>query len=657
MFQQHNLNQYNAFRAIPNVPDFSLDQKSIKYTPEYEPLRQALLKGVKSMPANRRSYVRKSAPKPCFDRLAFPTPKGYTTFLDPHYYHFMVDLYQQFKAIGLDEPRLLVNHALLYTQIPEFFPNPDFQTSLPDVERYAPFFHAFWRFVRSRANIDEIKILAHKTTSPGFPMETVDKQPVKRADVIYGFRDSDPLPLKHMRSDYSAIKKGFMKLLPMIFERQRALVTEGIHPGNICELSADLILTNNLNGYRFNSIDRPVNVESYSEGKVLYGKNRSFVSLRADDVVFGTFDVKAYAQWLFSKGYNPSGFAPQRLRPINASTFVTNIPLQLDARLFLQQIEIGPSGFLSDNEDIRVGYQQFLERTGGMRRLFVTGDRSNSEMFITSNWDSLSKLIPDEHRQLMNVQLTHVKWGPSGPYIVRGCLSGIGWTTGLNVIVGLYEMAHTLAALLSNKIEDVAPLLLDCFALHKPFFEIDGFIVSPFLPTDDMPFVIAGDISRLNVDAMLKHAEERKMSIDTSYDGFVTFGMQVSNDGVCVASISFLSKLFYLENPGYFAKDCFSISQRLRLMHNRELVDRLLVKHFGFSSDFYDLQGGQFLRDLSRYGISVDEAFNTYSPKDRLLLGVFASTDPIFGGQDVTDDTCKRILRSYLAEAPIVKEI
>lgn len=549
--------------------------------------------------------------------------------------NFITEFYNELYNNGIHEPRLLVNHALLAPLTPDFCPQEQYiiaDKEFSDVEEFAISFKELWKHNRATTKAEDIQVLTKKVSAPGFPFELASGEPYIRKDVTYGDVRSYTDPTSHLRVDYSEIKRGYLPSLPTLFQNMRELAQTGISESNIVDTSMNLTISNNVNGFRFNSIDKP-NIDGLYKGEMLYGKDRSYMEWHENEFESGMLDVKKFAE--MTTHLFPQRFSPQRLRPINASCWITGVPHQIDAQLFLKPIENSKNGFLSDSITVKDAYKNFLDSVNSDELVFMTGDRINAELSITTNFDKILPIIPSSHRELFKVFNTHVKWTPVGPKIMEGLFSGTGWTTGINVIVGMYEACHMISVLTKKKMIDVSTAYVHSIVAGKDFARIGEYKFKLFLPTDDVPCVVAGPITDKDMKRVEDDAKNRLMEVELNRSGFVTFGMHVNKIGTLPASISQYSKIFYAEQPGYFNKDVYSMSQRFQLVEQTDLIDFLLKKHFDIGTAWYDTQAPLFLQDLESLGLNLEDVLNEFAPKDQLIISKYAGDDPLFSSQRV----------------------
>lgn len=629
------LDAENKFKRLDlDVEKFKIEPNFIKYQEEFEPMRLRL-KAFWSVNSgtHRMRKTKRSQPYPAINRLAFPIEGGYTTFQDPRYYRFITNLYNRLSERGIVENRLLVNHANLFPLSPNFVPYHDHEIPpkcFDDIKDFARSFAILYEYCQDKITLDQIKINVKKTTTMGWPFETADGQVVSTAP-RYGTDKMWNSQKQALRIDWSLVKKTWLPKLNGMLNGMINLSDTGINDSNIVHAAMNLLITNNVDGFRLNSIDNPKH-EGVYKGQVIWGKNRPYIEYGENGFEAGMIDVEKYAK--ATANLYPMPFAPQRTRTINVSSNPTGIIHQIDAQIFLKPIENSRNGFLSDAPLIHESYENFLLATSGMDLTFVSGDRINAELCITTNWEFFLQIIPPSKKKMMDVFTTHVKWTNKGPVIIKGLLSGIGHTTALNVMVGMYEACHTIGELTGFTTAEVSEAYIGSIINERDFFCLgEDFKIKVFLPTDDIPIVIAHrrplkDISKSKID-------ERRMEVETSKEQLITFGMLVNSKGLSPSRIAQYSKLFYTEQPGYYAKDCFSVHSRFSLVDNMDLIDAGLRETYNIASSFFSSRGTEFLRDLFSMGISLDEVFSEFSPKDQIIKSQFVSLDPIFESQRV----------------------
>lgn len=644
-FKTKSGNASNRFKALPLSPallsSVKKAPKSHEYDPEYSEIDKELALSVARLDPKVKEKLKDSRQVPMSNRLGIPTPDGYTTYQQLNFFEFLKEFYNELLNYGIFEPKLLVTHANTYPLYPDFYPQSNFSIPkglLLDLTSCKPSFERLWKFCRINTSIDDITIRAKKISSPGAPFQTYDGQNFTRKDVLYGVEADFLDPDSHLRLDYSKIKLDWIKFrLDEVFDNMMKMVGVLPSPSNVEFMMNNFVISLNRTGFRFNTIDAPIinDGESYN-GKLLYGKERTYLLWDKDSFETGIFDTKEYAT---KTSFNyPMRFSPQRIRPINATSYITGVIHQIDAQLFIKRLENSKFGFLSEEPKIISSYKSFLTACNSADNFFITGDRINAELTITSNFDSFKQLIPSSHLDRFELFMTHIKFTWFGPRLIKGLLSGIGWTTAFNVIVGLYEAMHTISVLTDIPIHEVYDAYVSSFINDEDFVILLPFRFKLFLPTDDIPLVLNGPVKQSNIDKLIKQSKERLMEFDINKSGFVTFGQQVDSSGIMPAPIAQYSKLSYIERPGYLNKDIFSIAARFELIEPeiKDLLDFLLKKWLGSSVSFYQTNATMFLTDLQRLGLNLGDVFNEFSPKDAIIIRKFAGITP-FESTEVVD--------------------
>lgn len=651
------LNASNLFKAI-SVPSMFKYSETAPYPEKFERVRNAFLLDTEHNPQRldvvRRHRVR---PRPSVNRLAFPVSNKYTTYKQLKTAYFFIELYKVCKSNGFFEPKLLLNHAVFTPWWPSIYYNKSYKFKANVDKSYAQLFHSFIRSLVSRSSLDNIKLYAHKTTTPGPPFKFANGRFYEKEDFVFGYEsDIKNNVANAMRKDYTKIKQSYFEYFSDIHHKQKELSVKGIENLSISEiLSAyhDSSLPTGVKGYRGNSMDTPVNIDVNTPVNIytrVYTKDRFFTLFTKDGVMSGLVDNKSVCDFFYS--YFGYFFAATRNREIFNQNYASQFSASVEARMILSGIEDTVNGFASNSDVMLLGYSKFLNECfsrGSGKFLFLNGDRTNAETTITTNYDEFKELIPPEVRDLYSFQNLAIMLDDI-PYVFEGLPSGMARTTLLNWMVGTYEAIYSLAQILNIKIVELAKAYFESILSDQPFFVIQDFVIKIFMCTDDIPIII---FTKEDLDDRLqrfvKNSESRMMSWQYSYEKMSTFGMTFTPQELKPNEVSIISKLFYSEHPGFFVKDCFSIYCKLQLIPAtlRRDILRLLEKMYATDQSFYDHAARAFLGWLKEFNIPISEAVDVYSPAGKLIYGKFTSKDDILESSRVPFQYIESIFDDY----------
>ena len=638
--QGESLNAKNLFARInfdeDQIKQMTYDREFLPYLEEFADIDAALALHMKGIHPHIKSRVRQNPMGPTVNRLAFPIVGGYSTFTQRPFYDFTTEFYNELLDEGVVETKLLIKHPLLFPVTVDFYAQPTYHITsdlLRDIDGCLPAITKLWEHNFDVIKLDECNIKAKKTTSPGWPFMTYDGQPYFNKDATYGSKADFADKKAQLRKNHNPMKMGHVEhTLPQLFDMVMDNVGKEITPDNAGFLMEKCVLTNNVNGYRLNSLDTVLHEGKYNNQRVA-GKDRFFMQWGKDGFTVGTLNTMKLNE--MTAHLFPSNMSPQRLRPINSSSFITGVIHQVHAKMFLVPIEDSKFVILSSAPQVVGSFEEYLTSVEQRKTFYVTSDRINAEVAITTNFAEFLRLVPLAHRPMFEMFMTHIKHTPHGPKMVKGLLSGVGWTTGFNVLVGLYEAWHQISVLTEHPIGEVSMAYVNSYINGESFTTIGEFKLKLFLPTDDIPLVINGPIKQQNIDKLIAESKSRMMDVEVNQEGFLTFGHEVNNSGVKKAAKSQYSKLFYHENPGYYWKDVFSTAARFSLVENTDLIDFLLKKHWGIGMSWYETNATKFLMDLKDLGISLGDVLNSYSPAEQIVISKYAGVDPVNSSQVV----------------------
>lgn len=594
-------------------------------------------------------------PGPKMNRLAFPTINGYTTYGNYTTAKFFIDFYNLCKAHGLFEPRLLVNHAAQQAWRSKILKNPDYQCNLNISKDYLNVWHKFLRKLISLAEIDKIKFYSHKNTSPGPPFSFVDGLFYSKDDILYGSSsDMSNMVQIALKKDYTAVKKTYFPFFEDIHFQQVRLSEIGLLNLNesVIKYYLSSVLPTAVIGYRFNNIDKVFNVDKDTKVTTDYlclTKDRQFSIVGPKKIRVGKLNNKKFTEDVIDKGDFKYKFASQRTREVVNFNWPSQCSATVNSKMVTQFIEESVNGFASVAPHVVASYKRFVDYANGKGSdfLFINGDRSNAETFVTTNYDEFRQLILPELVKLYDFQDTVVIL-ENNPYVVSGLPSGMGRTTELNWYMGTFEAIFTISQMIRVDIRSVLLKYTECVLSNADFFTINEFDIKLFMVTDDIPLIITGPVEKLDL-SILNKGKERFMEWEYSSEKMSTFGMTFDKYQIKANDVSVVAKLCYNEHPGFFVKDCFSMDAKMTMLPDdlRSDINELFLKHFGTDLAFYKSAGQAFLGWLSELGIPINAAVDIYSPQGKILYGDLVSKDELLASARIDPSYFEPIFKYY----------
>lgn len=567
-----------------------------------------------------------------YNRLGPITLNGYTTYADYKVGLFFFDLYQACKFSGIDEPKLLINHAFQQPESQIIYYRDDYKRDLPISSELAAAFHRYLQSLVDKTSVEDISLSAKMTTSPGPPYTIKGKGFFSNDDVMFGVEeDFDDRFVNALRKDYFSVKQSWFDYIEELYYRQIDFKPENVTPSNFLDYYLNHVLICGDIGYRFNSIDGVINAEEIKRPQDhCYSKDRKFMYIEKDQVFWGTINNRKLTDLAIQLTNTPHGLGTNRKRIITRAGYVSNLPSMVISKLVTTSIEDSVNSFASLRPKVLQGYKEFLQhcnrRAGEFH--FINGDRSNAESFVTTNFTQFLELIPPHWRSLYKAQTTVLVFGKSY-YSFQGLSSGIAKTTELNWIMGTFEALHAIAKLVKEPVVKVAEMYFSSVLLDAPFFEIGDYCVKLFMPTDDIPLVLYGP--RIDEVPEILGEGTGMMEWNCSYDSMITFGMEFTKFALQAASTSPISKFFYDEHPGFFAKSAFSLVAKYDNAppELKTLLNNVYKKHFNCDINQFRAHANMYQAWLQALGVPLENIFDQYSPTNKIIYSKYVIDDPL----------------------------
>lgn len=486
----------------------------------------------------------------------------------------------------------------------------------------------------------ENKISLNITKSPGFPKIWPDGSPLKPSQQCYRSLDFADMQRDKflMRRDYAKFK--FAWLDDGAIDRNLEFLL-----GNI-----DYCLTDDgflamferyfVNaaswGLRMNNGDEPL-VGHWSEilkNPAAAGKFRPAVyELDAGHMVNATLNTGKWAEAFHALNHTRGApLKPRYMYPAPNATYAA--PFNGLFKRLIGELEESASGFPSMNVKVLARYQRNFEAQGiaGLQVRFLQFDRSNSEQFITDNFEILLGIFPDKLQKVIRFcGMSILPSDGSGRYVGGGLPSGSPATTFLNMCFGLVENVTQILAVcnvpfLSVKWYKYAEEILNHIFSSSDAIDVNGFKVLANLGTDDQIACIwCKDPQQLGEPRV----EGRSLGADIVERACV-FGLDFSATGVEVAGNLNINKFALQEHIKYGDAMAYKMSMRFTTMRPelREAIARAFFDlGYGDISDFDNGKAGYDLI-LEEFGYVPDPIYNRYNFSDLIVSHDIIERDP-----------------------------
>lgn len=676
---------FGAFNSA-RIADFKTYSKHLEYTPftDEEKAFSQVLTAYARRNRHRERYKRlRDTDLRCMkDRLlGFIPGFGYLKASDKRSWDYLIDLrnclISEVEEFDVDNVNLLlINYAKRMVHVAEMDVNlknvvDESYYDKDAMSAYADMFDICSSLSNATLADDEVRLANKKTTSLGFPYETVDGIPVTNEMLMRFVRPEDndlsaALRSKRYVKDWSDIKSewraDFERGCAAIFNAQRAFLRAGgvITPSNVTVAMETNLISVHSGAQRENCAKPPKNLpRTVSFGDKIYTEDRNFAvyETTVDGVVGrydGVLDIEKYTDIVDAETGMFGGV--NRNRRISPSNNVMHTMGTLYAHCALYRSEHNnkkgnPTPRPIINEDIRCFYDSFAGRG---YKIGVFGiDCVNAEVTVTTNHELFSVLVPERVRPWYKLTACSVvPYRNVLRYRAGNYCSAVWYTTWFHVLKGNFEMARIIHYLgkrngvkmrpLKEVVRDYIGVLMlndehELLAqkraelLTKDVCDITGAVrfgddlwVNPKLGTDDVVVHVATKRD-LKPDAAFDEMLRRTMmNFEMSFDEpLIAFGSRIYPDRIEVSEGSKLSKIHYSEHLGFSLKDGFSTYAKMLGSDHMKTFDWCLRKHFGAATSDYAVYADGFMSWLQARGVGLDEVFNEYSPHEHMLLQKF----------------------------------
>lgn len=590
--------------------------------------------------------------------------QGYLTARDQRLWNFLVE-FRNALAKEIDEEQLAIADTMLMnpakrlpavveiTQNKLFFVNKEYYPS--SFLRAACEAYDFVMNIGFHAVTPDIIALKNKkTTSPGFPFETVDGIPVRRDDITYGREEDAEMRKTRFILDWSEVKKGWRENLDKgclsIFRNQIEFINAGgkVDPSNLGTCIENNIISVHNNALRQNCPDAPLDSPMVRKDAYgMYSKNRKATIFTEDEQIDILMDSKKVNSILDSELGMPG--LCNRQRKIMPSNNMMHTMGTVLATATVWMAEEGRKGNPSTRPAVLSDYNDFSYkmRKKGYHINVFSGDCSNAEVTVTTNFKLFMELVPDRFRRYLDLTshsvIPYKNWFR---FMENGYCSAVWYTTWFHILKGNFECARMTWFTLKHlgyKVDPFEDCIKRCIYLlflsseHPELlrdtfgdkFDPDTCSISfgddcwynPKLATDDMVCQVAtrNPIEQIP-DVVQKIAEE--CMLDWEKGPVIAFGMHMDENEMKENVGSRFAKLFTGEHMGFTYKDGMSTYVKLSECGHTDLANFMLHKHFGFGVEDYSTYVTKFASWLRDLGVQ-DGFYNEYSPSERLLFGKY----------------------------------
>lgn len=481
---------------------------------------------------------------------------------------------------------------------------------------------AFWK-----TDMDD-KVSLNITKSPGFPKIWPDGRPLIASEQCYmNLSHAEQIRDKTlMRRNYKPFKLAWLESgsIDRNLEYLLGNLDYCLTPEGLCEMYKRYFCNAASYGLRMNNGDTPLvdSWENILKNPKAAGKNRPAVyEIAGDKMRSLTLDTSSWAAAFHKKnGTTKAPLKPRYMYPAPNATYAA--PFNGLFKRLIGIYEESPSGFPSMNIKVLARYERNFKRFPDKHVVFLQFDRSNSEQFITDNFDLLLSLFPSAFQKLLLFIGTSLLPSDFGPRVVRGGLpSGSPATTFLNMMMGLAENVFQILSVCKVPItspywDRYAKAILKQVFESEDAIEINGHYILANWGTDDQIACIwpAGPLGEPDVDGRSLGAE--------IVEEATVFGLSFSAAGVAVAKSLNLDKFHVQEHLKAGDAMAYKMAMRLRAMDPKfrdAITSTLYDFHYGDASD-YDNGEVAYQTVLADYGYVPDPIANIYKPSDSIVF-------------------------------------
>lgn len=601
------------------------------------------------------------------DRLVFLCPPsskiGYLTSSNKRFIDFIFDLRNTLRKEVDDADSsivdtLLINYCARQPYSVEISKNPDYLVNKEHypvelLEKVSNLYKMAFTKSMNQVTIDDLHIQDKKRTSMGFPYEDVDGKPVKRDDILFGLKkDFENRKTRYYlnwfqpKNTWRCDKGGKSILL-----KQLAMVGSNfeINPGNVGACIEDGLISVHNGALRENCPDAPLDVPKVATPKGLYtSKNRRFTFFTENQQYDGTLSNKVINDIIHRVGEPALDWGvANRERKIYPSNNVMHSNGTIYATAALHNVERNCKGNPSTNENVLNDWNGAATYYGnkGLHCDLVTGDCTNAEVTVCTNFDLLIHLIPDNIRGYLTLCANSViPCGRTFRFVRGSYCSAVWYTTYFHICKGNFENARVAAKVLKDNgynVKSTEEIILGCltvllFAGHddilckkmlgddydiesRCFHAGDGCWLNPKLATDDMAMQYFTPRGVILSDSTVKYFEGDQLGIEIGET--VQFGMRENGTLLKENVGSRIAKLATSEHMGFSYKDGMSFYLKATNCGYTEIVDSVLKKHFGYGVDDYQPYVTLYAKWLTEMGLDPVDDFNEWSPSEQLLVG------------------------------------
>lgn len=532
----------------------------------------------------------------------------------------------------------------------------------------------------------ELPWTSPKITSMGPNKILVDGSPYKTSDLLYP-KSNEGIFKALKRKDGSVVKGGYLNDR----DHPRGVIQSTKY---MLDHAGDNVTASNLESY-LNDIHDPISkagsgerstsqdgyiqdikVMSLSEIDHLSTKRRRCESLRLSDdqskidVTEGLGDNAAVNEDLVKHGFHGMCETDRR---INAMEQPNQWGLNFMMHCCFHEMEKSASGFPSQEPKRMDRMRNFIRRykSLGWKVFVITGDRSNAEKWITSNWEWVKMLYPPKIREIEDgIKKPIIIASNIGPICCNHVLSsGSHDTTPRNVLPGActaeneyYTWTRDYGVEISEE-EFVWKMNFHWLRATPDVVYGDRIAFCKDANTDDILDFCAIKPGLPDPKVSEGFLEDQRLEMNVGSEA-LSFGLitDINKEPYIWPNSSNQSKQgFRPEGWGFALKDYFGLYLRNKAAGTLDILDYAWRKHFGRGVDSIKDVIDLYPQTIKRWGGSLLEDVNLYSPSSRDMLlampdlsdeermGVLTSVDPMNTGVQI-DPEIKVELYSMLNE-------
>lgn len=587
---------------------------------------------------------------------------GWLTFRSPEYWNFIVNLRNKLIIEAKNEEemkeinKLGVNRAKCHPYGSMIHSGETYKASSSDYDREELKMcgkivgEKQWRNYRNTPIIDCGPRLK-PNSNMGYPWETPDGDVVDAKSVYWGNESNHEAGSLLLHADWYGGKYSWAgdhdHGSTHVFRKQWEYRKDCHNPEMLLHMFETGVITIATMATRTNNAD-PVISDSgpWKNAENLYSKNRIMSIERDGKFLTSEIDTRRHSNFVHEK-YGLVGASNKERWMYPSNNAQAHLYGNMLAKRLTKNLEDGVSGLPANRPILLKKYKQFVSRHKGKKQLkLFNTDRSNAEKWIASNMDLCLDLLDPAIAEYLRITATTIVPSNEGPRVVLdGYCSAVWYTTYFHLNLGPYEGFRCILDGLGVK--ETGKRLAAFTKMYDALYDgeadvefLPGCHICAFAGTDDVVLLIAipEDVKLLDIS---KDMEKRMLS-GGFVDSCIAFGIQFTTESMEVAEASSLGKLFTPEHPGDGDHDAFVTQMKIQSSGRFQpiILDAMKECEMGSANGYSGARRG-FMERLSRDGIMVEDIFNLFSPKERILFGNFVDIEQIGKTHRLPDKDCE----------------